>query len=223
MISHVIFKLGIMPTWRPLHSIASAVSIILLSIHIGLHGNMIINTVKNKIRLPFMVIKIAVSVVFVIVLSAGIYGDVVSKTGPVGNQYTGRPRFETVLALFERSVNLLSGPPEYVRNRTAGGDNSGSNENNSTEARGAEGNNRGGNENNSTEARAAGRSNRGSNENNNTETREGREWQGPSQNNFNINVLLISVSNYLAFILLCSIIVFLIDRKTRKNGNAKVS
>jgi len=212
MISHVIFKLGIMPVWRPLHSIASAVSIVLLSIHIGLHGNMIINTVKNKIRLPFLVTKIAASVVFVIILCAGIYGDVVSKTGPVGNQYTGRPRFETVLALFERSVNLLSGPPEYVRNRAAGGINS---ENNSTEARGAGRNNPGSGENNGTEARERGRNNPRSGENNATETSEGREWQGPPQNNFNLNVLLISVSNYLAFILLCSIIVFLMDTKIK--------
>jgi hypothetical protein len=175
MISHVIFKLGIMPVWRPLHSIASAVSIVLLSIHIGLHGTMIINAVKTKIRLPFMAIKIAAIVVFVVILCAGIYGDVVSKTGPVGNQITGRPRYETVLALFERSINLISGPPEYVRNREAGG---------------------------------------GNREINDTEARRGRgERQGPPQNTFNINTLLVSVSNYMGFIVLCSIIVFLIDSK----------
>jgi hypothetical protein len=183
MISHVIFKLGIMPVWRPLHSIASAVSIVLLSIHIGLHGTMIINAVKTKIRLPLMAIKIAAIVVFVIILSAGIYGDVVSKTGPVGNQVTGRPRYETVLALFERSINLISGPPEYVRNRGAGGSDRGNTENNNTEARGG-----------------------------------GRgERQGPPQNTFNINTLLVSVSNYMGFIVLCSIIVFLIDSKIKRS------
>jgi len=221
MISHVIFKLGIMPVWRPLHSIASAVSIVLLTIHIGIHGNMIINTVKNKIRLPFLVTKIAASVVFVIILCAGIYGDVVSKTGPVGNQYTGRPRFETVLALFERSVNLLSGPPEYVRNRAAGGINSESNENNGTESRGAGRNNPGSGENNGTETRETGRNNPRSGGNNAIETSEEREWQGPPRNNFNLNVFLISVSNYLAFILLCSIFVFLIDTKIKKCSSSR--
>jgi len=180
MISHVIFKFGIMPVWRPLHSIASAVSIILLSIHIGLHGKMIINAVK-RIKLPYMAIKIPAIAIFVITLCAGIYGDVASKTVPAVNQVTGRPKFETVLALFERSISLISGPPEYVRNRSAGGGNRGNSEF-KMETRGA-----------------------------------GREGQRPSQNNININVLLISISNYTAFILLCSIIVSLIDNKIRKH------
>jgi hypothetical protein len=179
MISHVIFKLGIMPVWRPLHSIISSVSIVLLSIHIGLHGNMIINAVKTKIKLSFTVIKIVASIVFAIILCAGIYGDVVSKIKPVQNNITRRPKYETVLALFERSINLISGPPEYVRNRATGG---------------------------------------GDRENNNAEARGGRERQGPPQNNFKINVLLISISNYLAFIILCSIVVFLIDSKIQKKA-----
>jgi len=183
MISHVIFKFGIMKIWRPLHSIASAVSIVLLSIHIGLHGGMILNAVKTKIKLPFMAIKISAIIIFIIILCAGIYGDVASKMGQVGNQVTRRPRFETVLALFERSVNLLSGPPEYVRNRAQGRDNIKNSENNNTEARGAGG------------------------------TERTAERQGPPSNKFNINVLLISVSNYTAFTILCSIIVFLIDKK----------
>jgi len=198
MISRVIFKLGIMPVWRPLHSIVSAVSIVLLSIHIGLHGNMIINAVKTKIRLPFMVIKITAIVVFLIILCAGIYGDVVSKMGPARNQVTRRPRFETVLALFNRSVNLLSGPPEYVRNRAAVGANPETTESNNTEARGGEHEGRGG--------RTA------------TGTAQGvpvTVRQGPPPNNFNINVLLVSISNYIAFILLCSIVVFLIDSKIK--------
>lgn len=57
MISHVIFKFGIMSVWRPLHSIVSAISIILLSIHIGLHGNMILDIVKTKIKLHIMIKK----------------------------------------------------------------------------------------------------------------------------------------------------------------------
>jgi len=179
MISHIIFKIGKMPVWRPLHTIISAISIVLLSIHIGLHGDMIINAVKTKIRLPFMAIKIAASLIFLIILCAGVYGDVASKIQPVRNNITRRQRYETVLALFQRSINFLSGPPEYVRNRAAGG----------------------------------------GNPQNNTEARGGRERQGPPQNNFNPNILLISVSNYAAFILLCSIIVFLIDSKIKKKAH----
>jgi hypothetical protein len=38
----------------------------------------------------------------------------------------------------------------------------------------------------------------------------------PQQTSVNINVILISVSNYIAFIILCSIIVYLIDNGLRK-------
>jgi len=192
MISHVIFKFGVMPVWRPLHTIASAVSVVLLSVHIGLHGTMIINAVKTKIKLPFTVIKIATCVIFAVILGAGIYGDVISKVKPENNQVTGRPRFETVLALFDRSVKLLSGPPEYVRNRAAAGS-SGSGENSSAEVRGGGGGNR--------NAQAGG----------------GSARQAPPQRKFDINTLLVSVSNYAAFILLCSILVFLIDKRITKN------
>jgi len=200
MISHVIFKLGIMPVWRPLHSIASAVSIVLLSVHIGLHGNMIINAVKTKIRLPFMAIKISAAVIFVIILCAGVYGDIVSKTGPAGNQVTRRPRFETVLALFERSVSFISGPPEYVRNRaTGGGEGQRPSQNNNAVA-----GQRPSQNNNTVAGQRPPQNNINS------------ERQRPPQNTFKINVLLISISNYMAFVLLCSIIVFLIDSKIKE-------
>jgi hypothetical protein len=179
MISHVIFKLGRMPVWRPLHSIISAVSVILLAVHIGLHGGMIISAVKTKVKLSFAAIKITASAVFVIILFAGIYGDVVSKIQPGKNQITGRPRYETVLALFGRSISLLSGPPEYVRNRMAGG---------------------GGNP-----AYTGGRG--GGN--------GAAEVKRP-QAEININTILISVSNYIAFIILCSIIVYIIDKGAGK-------
>jgi hypothetical protein len=180
MISHVIFKFGNMPVWRPLHSIVSAVSVILLGIHLGLHGGMILNAVKTKAKRSFAAIKITASIFLAILLCAGIYGDVVSKTQPVQNQITGRPRYETVLALFNRSVNLLSGPPEYVRNRMSGG---------------------GGNP-----AYTGGRG--GGNE-------AAMESQRPHET-ININTILISVSNYMAFIILCAIIVYLIDGGIKK-------
>jgi hypothetical protein len=182
MISHAIFKFGIMATWRPMHSIVSAVSLILLSIHIGLHGGMIINAVKTRVKLSFAAIKIIVSVIFIIILFVGIYGDVISKIQPSQNQVTGRPRYETVLALFGRSISLLNGPPEYVRNRMAGG---------------------GGNP-----AYTGGRG--GGNE-------AAMEVQRP-QTTININTILISVSNYIAFIILCSIIVYIIDNGVKKKA-----
>ena len=184
LISHVIFKFGIMPVWRPLHSIVSAISIILLSIHIGLHGNMIIDTVKTKIKLHIMVKKILAIIIFIIILCIGIYGDVISKIKPSQNNITKRPKYETTLALFNRSINLLSGPPEYVRNRMTEGSNPRNSEN----------------KNNNAEMRGGG----------------GKERQGAPQNKFNINVLIISITNYLAFILLCSIIVFIIDKKINR-------
>jgi hypothetical protein len=184
MISHAIFKFGKMPVWRPLHSMVSAVSIILLAIHIGLHGGMIINAVKTKAKLSFAAIKIIASVVFVIILLAGIYGDVVSKIQPSQNQVTGRPRYETVSALFGRSISLLSGPPEYVRNRIAGDGGNPANTGGRGDGSGA------------------------------------AEFQRP-QAKINISTILISVSNYITFIMLCSIIVYIIDcgvkKKVKKN------
>jgi hypothetical protein len=180
MISHTIFKFGKMPVWRPMHSIISAVSLVLLAIHIGLHGGMIINAVKTRVKQSFPAIKIIVSVIFIIILFFGIYGDVSSKIQPSQNQVTGRPQYETVMALFGRSVNLLSGPPEYVRNRMAGG---GGNPANTGGRGGGNGGVMGG--------------------------------QRP-QAAININAILISVSNYIAFIILCSIIVYIIDNGMKK-------
>ena len=179
MISHVIFKFGKMPVWRPLHSVVSALSIILLSIHIGLHGDMIINAIKTKAKISFAAIKIISYILFMAILFLGIYGDVISKIRPSQNQITERPQYETVLALFGRSMDLLSGPPQYVRNRMAG---DGGNPENS--------NDRGG-------GNAA------------------MERQKP-QNVININAIIISVSNYIAFIILCSIVVYIIENGIKK-------
>jgi hypothetical protein len=139
---------------------------------------MIINTVKNRVPLPFAVIKTTASILLAVLLLAGIYGDVVSKIQPSQNQVTGRPRYETVLALFERSVNLLNGPPEYVRNRMAGaGEN------------------------------AANRNGHGD-----------QAQRPPQQNAVSPGTIAVSVSNYLAFIILCSIVVYLIDKGAKRRG-----
>ena len=45
--------------------------------------------------------------------------------------------------------------------------------------------------------------------------------QIPQQNNFSVNAIFVSVSNYIAFIVLCSIIVYIIDKGTRKRDRIK--
>jgi hypothetical protein len=119
MISHVIFTFNKMPLWRPMHTLASAISVVLIGIHIGLHGKMIMNIVKEKIKIPFIISKVIIAGVFVILLAFGIFGIIESKTKPVQNIVTQRSQYETVVGIFERSINLINGPPEYVRNRMA--------------------------------------------------------------------------------------------------------
>ncbi|MDR0568197.1 MAG: DUF4405 domain-containing protein [Spirochaetaceae bacterium] len=189
MISRVLFKFGKMPVWRPMHSIASAVSLILLALHAGLHGKMIVHAVKTKVKLSFRGVKIAVTLSCAVILPAGIYGEIASRVQPSQNQ--ARPPYETASALFARSIRLLSGPPEYVRNRIAVSaekeekpENSGENRPNSAERR------------------------------------------VPPQRAFSLQSLLISLSNYIAFILLCSLLVFLTDiffSNKRKKRRAVIS
>jgi len=112
MISHKIFSFGIMALWRPMHSIASAVSVILLALHTGLHGAMILNFFKHKAA------RIVAVIVLAAMLAAGVYGVVEAKRQTAAGE---RARYETVIGLFERSVSLLNGPPAYVRARQSSG------------------------------------------------------------------------------------------------------
>jgi hypothetical protein len=115
MISHIVFKLEKMPLWRPVHSISSASALILLALHIGLHGKMIANTIKSKIKAPFAVIKIGSALVFTAMLCTGIYGDIVLKLKSIKNETEGQPRYETVVSLFKQSIMLLINPPEHIK------------------------------------------------------------------------------------------------------------
>jgi hypothetical protein len=162
MISRIIFKVGIMPLWRQLHTIVSAVSVILLGVHIGLHGKMIINAARNKTKFPYIAIKIMALIVFVVIVFAGIYGEIKNKA-----QASPMPWYSTATFLFERSITftkvLLNPIQEQMPNRPR---------------------------------RAGG--------------------QMPQ---FDINRLLVSVANYMLFILSCSIIVYILDNKLRKSKN----
>jgi hypothetical protein len=120
MISHIVFKMEKMPLWRPVHSVSSAGSLILLALHIGLHGKMIVNAIKSKIKAPFAAIKIISALVFTAMLFTGIYGDIVLKSKSVKNEIEEQPRYETVLSLFEQSITLLTNPPEHIKGRMDG-------------------------------------------------------------------------------------------------------
>jgi hypothetical protein len=170
MISHIIFKLGIMPLWRQLHTIASAVSVILLGVHIGLHGKMIINVARNKTKLPYTAIKIMALIVFVVIVFAGLYGEIKNKV-----QASSMPRYSTVTSLFERSITFTNASLNPAQEK----------------------------EHNIYKGQVS----------------NGQRREGGQMLQFDINRLLVSVANYMLFILLCSIIVYILDNKLRKGKN----
>jgi hypothetical protein len=79
MISKVLFNIGIVYIWRYVHIFSSGFSVILLGIHIGLHGKMIINAIKNMIHIHNGICKTFSIIVFVIIISVGIYGIIISN------------------------------------------------------------------------------------------------------------------------------------------------
>jgi hypothetical protein len=192
MISHIVFKLEKMPLWRPIHSSVSAISLILLAVHIGLHGKMIINTIKSKIRVPFAAIKIISAVIFAIMLFAGIYGDIVLKSQLAKNELEGQPRYETALSLFEQGITLIFNPPEHIRGemRVKGIHETGD-----------------------------GGKFFGHNADKGVFDGDGDFDGPPPKQKFNIITLLVSVSNYISIIVLISIIVYIIDNKIKNRKN----
>jgi hypothetical protein len=117
MISRTLFVFEASPIWRPVHAISAAISVMLLAVHVGLHGKMILNVVKTKIKLP--IVKITAFAMLAVILTAGIYGDVVSKTQQTQNQITRGPQYDTALGLFDRIINFLTRSPEQARVRMA--------------------------------------------------------------------------------------------------------
>jgi hypothetical protein len=187
MISHIVFKLEKMPLWRPVHSVSAASSLILLALHIGLHGKMIINTIRSKIKAPFPMIKTISAVVFITIFFTGIYGDIVLKSKSMKNGIERQPRYETVLSLFEQSIMLLINPPEHIKGRMDG--------------EGIHGD--GGKllEHNGDKRMAY---------------HDGDFDSPPPKQKFNAISLLVSVSDYISIIVFLSIIVYIIDTKIKK-------
>ena len=241
MISREIFSFGGSPFWRLMHTVVSAISIILLGIHIGLHGKMILNTVK-KISLPFITIKIISAAILLIIFAAGIYGDIIMKMESSQGQMTRRPRYETAIGLFQRSVFLLSSFDQIRNldrmNRFSGMDRSegigrpggmdrpegmgrpGGMDRPEGMGRPGGMNGPGGRENMEMNRRMMGDGNNPERNLGSDGPRRGfhemRSGDIEMQSNFSIKMLLISVPNYVAFIMLCSIIVFIIDNRIMK-------
>ena len=234
MISRVVFKID-MPLWRPLHTVSSAFTVILLAIHLGLHWKMIINAVKTKAKSYFRFIQITATIIFAAILIAGVYGDVALKIQSPQDQMSRRLRYETVLGLFERSIYFLTSSPEDIRNRLERsgyqddifGDRMNGRGRNGQMLRSPES----GNQDDMLRNRMNGREGRNGRSLQSLETdnqnemfrdrMNGRDRNGDQRHTFNTSTLLISVSNFIAFIILTSIIVFLVDSVIRKKVNLR--
>ena len=64
MISKYIFKFGMAFVWRYIHILSSALSVILLGIHLGLHIRMINNTILSKYKIIKKTYKYICSILF---------------------------------------------------------------------------------------------------------------------------------------------------------------
>lgn len=200
MISRVIFSIGIIPVWRQLHTIVSGISIILLAVHIGLHGSMIINTVKTEIKIPYIVIKTSAIVILITILFGGLYGEMKNRTSE-----SQRQRYSTVTYLFDRSVSftrMMINPPQEPMQRQG--------QQKQMQGRGQ------GQQRQMQEQQIQGQGQRQMQEQGQRPQRGDGQRTMPS---FNINRLIISTSNYLAHILVYSIIVYcivIIAKKIKK-------
>lgn len=79
LISKEVFKFGFVYIWRYVHIISSAICLLLLGVHIGLHRNMIINIIRKYIHLPIVIGRIITVLVLFVIFGLGIYGIVVSE------------------------------------------------------------------------------------------------------------------------------------------------
>jgi hypothetical protein len=234
MISRVIFNFEAPPIWRPLHAISASISIILLAVHIGLHGKMIIHVARTKIKLP--IIKKISLTMLVLLLSAGIYGDVISKTQSFQNLLTRGPKYETALGLFERCINFLSGSSERTRSMMTEARNGSPEQPRSRMAEtgsgspeqvrgqmaergsGSPGQARGqmAERGNGSPEQARGQMPQLGNREDSGMRRNDTGEMGRQQPPFSLSNLLISISNYIAFILVCSLIVFFLDNLLKR-------
>lgn len=85
MISKFIFKFGMVFVWRYIHILSSALSVILLGIHLGLHIKMISSTIRSKYKIINKMYKYICSILFLLIFGIGIYGIVLSINSGVNN------------------------------------------------------------------------------------------------------------------------------------------
>jgi hypothetical protein len=81
LISKELFGFGYVSVWRYVHVCSATSSVILLSMHLGLHGDMIVHTVKDCIHVPKFIGRTLCLLLFCGILGLGIYGMRVSQTG----------------------------------------------------------------------------------------------------------------------------------------------
>jgi hypothetical protein len=225
MLSRTLFPFQASPIWRPVHAISSALSIVLLAVHIGLHGKMILNVVKTKIKLPL--VKVTAFAMLFLVFAAGVYGDVISKTQSPQDQRARGPQYETALGLFDRCISFLSGSPERSRDMMTGIRNGSPEQVRGQMAErgnGSPGQARGqmAERGNGSPDQLRGQMTERGNREGFAMERNGNGDRGRQQP-FSLSNLLISVSNYIAFIFICSFLAFLVDNAIKKRTHNVVA
>jgi hypothetical protein len=74
LISKELFKFGYVYIWRYVHIISATICLILLGLHAGLHGNMIINTIKKYIHVPIVIGRTIGVIILITIFGVAIYG-----------------------------------------------------------------------------------------------------------------------------------------------------
>jgi hypothetical protein len=112
-ISKELFKLGHVFIWRNVHIYSSILSLILLGIHLGLHGDMITATIKKHLPLPTPIARTISALTFCTILALALYGI---KTPPTetNTPNTHKTKPITLLNLLQDAlaINNTQKPPK---------------------------------------------------------------------------------------------------------------
>jgi hypothetical protein len=104
-ISKELFKLGIVFIWRYVHICSATFSLLFLGIHIGLHGKMIVNTIKKYIAIPKIIGRSLAIIILITIFSTGIYGIIKLSNSRNTQNESNTIRGISVLNLFEDMLN----------------------------------------------------------------------------------------------------------------------